>query len=247
MSTTPKTFEVNSHAGAEFFCRKIRAYDSTMVRSGAKILVVGCGAGHEAAFLQKTLDAKVTGVDVVNALWPEFRSWPNFSFQISNVCDLPFATGQFDAVFYHHVIQEVGNVGRSLRELSRVLKHDGWLFVGAPNRNRLVSSVGAHREATWKPTLQNKLTDNLNDWTARIQCKFRNEQGARAGFSRRELSKLLSVEFKNQKWMTKAYLQHKYEGHPFGGAVSMLAAEPFCEVTAPSIYAFAQNAEVWPG
>lgn len=246
MSIAQSNHSVTSHAGAEFFCRKIRALDSTMVRPGSKILVVGCGAGHEAAYIQEKLDAKVTGVDVVNKLWPEFRQWSNFNFQISSVCDLPFANGQFDAVFYHHVIQQVGNPGRSLRELSRVVKKDGWLFVGAPNRNRLVSSVGAHKEATWKPTLQNKLNDNLNDWAARIQRKFRNELGGRAGFSRRELSKLLTIEFKNQKWMTKAYLEHKYEGNRFANAVSFIAAEPFCEVTAPSIYAFAQNAEDWP-
>ena len=240
-SSTAQSNDLNSHVGAEFFCRKIRALDSITIRPGAKILIAGCGAGHEAALIQKRMNADVIGVDVENFLKPEFSHWPNFNFQVESVTDLPFEDNYFDAVFYHHVIEHVDDPAESLRELSRVLKPDGWIFVGTPNRHRLVSSVGAHKQSTWKPTFANKVSDNVKDWKARIQGRFQNKFGAHAGFSRRELSELLSREFGEQRWVTKSYLKQKYDGHLFANAVSLFASEPFCEVGAPSIYVFAQN------
>ena len=240
-SATAQPTNLTSHVGAEFFCRKIRALDSITIRPNAKVLVAGCGAGHEAALIQKRMSAEVTGVDVQNFLSPKFNQWPNFKFQVSNVSDLSFEDNYFDAVFYHHVIEHVDDPARSLRELSLVLKPKGWIFVGTPNRHRLVSCVGAYKQSTWEPTIANKFSDNVKDWKARIQGKFHNEFGAHAGFSRRELSELLAREFGKQRWVTKSYLQQKYEGHLFAPAVSLIASEPFCEVSAPSIYVFAQN------
>jgi len=145
-SFTAQSNDLTSHVGAEFFCRKIRALDSITIRPGARVLVAGCGAGHEAALIQKRMNADVTGVDVENFLKPKFNEWPNFKFQVTSVTDLPYEDNCFDAVFYHHVIEHVDDPARSLRELSRVLKPSGWIFVGTPNRHRLVSSLGAHKQ-----------------------------------------------------------------------------------------------------
>ncbi len=234
---------VSSHAGAEFFCQQLQQLDPQVRQSGSRILIAGCGAGHEAALIQQLLDADIEAVDVENEFEESLRAWPRLNYQLASVCDLPFADGWFDAIFYHHVIEHVNDPAKSLVELSRVLKPGGWIFIGTPNRHRLVSSVGAHRQTQWQPTWRNKLNDNLNDWTARLRGRFRNEYGAHAGFSRQELSRLLQRDFGEQRWVTKAYLQHKYLNHRFAPAVSVIASAPLCQVGAPSIYVFARNVQ----
>jgi SAM-dependent methyltransferase len=232
---------VDSHAGAEFFCQQLRDLDPGVSNAKTRILVAGCGAGHEAALIQRLLSAEVQAVDAVDELSDHFRAWSGLHYQVASVCDLPFEEGYFDAVFYHHVIEHVDDPAGSLVELSRVLKPGGWIFIGTPNRHRLVSSVGAHKQTQWKPTWRNKLHDNLNAWSARLRGRFRNEFGAHAGFSRRELSGLLKQTFDQQRWVTKSYLQRKYLNHRFAPAVSLFATPPLQNFGVPSIYVFACN------
>jgi len=234
-------YEVSSHAGAEFFCRHLRELDPAVCVPDSRILVAGCGAGHEAALIQQLLDAQVEAVDVEDEFLEDLRQWPGLRYQLASVCELPFGDGYFDAIFYHHVIEHVDDPAASLRELSRVLKPGGWIFVGTPNRHRLVSSVGAHRQTQWEPTWRNKLNDNLNDWSARLRRRFRNEFGAHAGFSRGELAAMLRRDFAEQRWLTGEYLQYKYQGHRLAGALRVVAGGPLGHVVPPSIYVFARN------
>ncbi len=233
--------EVASHAGAEFFCQELQELDSTVKRPGSRVLVAGCGAGHEAALIQRLLGAEVHAVDVIDELAESFRDWSRLHYQVASVCNLPFESASFDAIFYHHVIEHVDDPVASLVELSRVLKPGGWLFIGTPNRHRLVSSVGAHKQTQWEPTWRNKLGDNIRDWSARFQGKFRNECGAHAGFSRGELSRMLAKGFQQQRWVTRQYLQYKYLQNRFATAVSLFTTGPIQNIAAPSIYVFAQN------
>lgn len=232
---------VSSHAGAEFFCEELRRRDPDACSATASILIAGCGAGHEAALIQHLSGAEVQAVDVVDEVHDALRSRERLIFQTASVCDLPFPDNGFDSVFYHHVIEHVDDPMASLSELSRVLRPKGWIFVGTPNRNRLISSVGAHRQTQWEPTWKNKLGDNWNDWTARLRGRFRNEYGAHAGFTRKELGKMLQRDFGHQHWVTREYLQHKYLNHRFARAVSLFASPPLQEIGVPSIYVFAEN------
>ncbi len=154
-----------------------------------RILIAGCGAGHEAIAIQETLHADVDAVDIEDFVDPHYASQTKVRFDVASVCELPFSDQQFDAIFFHHVIEHVEEPQKSLQELSRVLKPGGWLFVGTPNRHRLVSSVGAHEQSEWEATFQNKLRDNLRDWKDRLTGRFRNELGAHAGFSQGELDR----------------------------------------------------------
>lgn len=238
-STLQSELDVASHAGAGFFCEHFQTWKNENPGSSPRILVAGCGAGHEAALIQQLLEAKVEAVDVENELLPKFSDWQDLNYQVASVCDLPFSENTFDGIFYHHVIEHVDDPAKSLAELSRVLKPGGQIFVGTPNRHRLVSSVGAHKQTQWDPTWQNKLRDNVRDWSARLQGRFRNEYGAHAGFSRSELSHMLSKNFVNQQWVTKQYLKYKYLNHRYSRAVSLIASRPFSNIGSPSIYVFA--------
>ena len=231
---------LESHAGAAFFCREFSAR-SPVGRLPSRVLIAGCGAGHEAVAIQQELDGVVDAVDIEDFVSPELKLNSSVRFGVASVSQLPFQDSVFDAVFYHHVIEHVDDPVGSLVELYRVLTPGGVLFVGTPNRHRLISSIGAHQQSTWDATFANKLADNIRDWKDRLTGRFRNELGAHAGFSRRELDRMLAVHFDERHWLTKDYLKFKYSS----GLAAMLlpiATNPaVCWFTAPAIYALCRK------
>ncbi len=229
---------IRSHAGAGFFCEQIkqRFPEQELARH---ILIAGCGAGHEAVAIQQALQAEVEAIDVEDFVKAELKEDSRVRFQVGSVCQLPFPTGHFDAVFYHHVIEHVDQPAESLRELARVLKPSGWLFVGTPNRHRLVSSIGAHQQSEWEATWRNKLGDNLRDWKDRLTGRFRNELGAHAGFSRSELDQMLAPHFARREWVTEDYLRFKYGEGRAAGLLPLVTHPAVNWFAAPAIYVFA--------
>lgn len=226
---------VDSHAGCAFFCKQIAA--ATLHRDmPLKILVAGCGAGHEAASIQAKLNADVDAVDVDDFVPRELRERSPVRFALSSVCELPFPDNHFDSVFYHHVIEHVDRPQDSLRELARVLRPGGLIFVGTPNRHRLASSIGAHEQSTWNATWGNKLRDNVRDWKDRLTGRFRNELGAHAGFSQSELDRMLAVHFAERRWLTDEYLKFKYSSHRWSRLVPLVTHPSICWFAAPAIY-----------
>ena len=230
-----------SHRGAAFFCRWLKSAELFSDASSSRILVAGCGAGHEAAFLQHYLQACVDAIDVELDPDNELAGVPDLHFQEASVLDLPFESEGFDAVFYHHVIEHVADPALSLEEIHRVLRPSGWMFVGTPNRHRLFSSVGAHEQRHWKPSLRNKVMDNVYDWKDRLTGRFRNECGAHAGFSHRELDEMLSHHFETRIWLTKEYLRFKFADHRLARLVRLATIDLFRGFMAPSIYAMCQK------
>lgn len=231
---------IESHAGAGFFCEQLTHRLGAAVAPW-KILIAGCGAGHEAEAIQRQLQAQVEAVDVEDFVRPELKMNSAVRFQVASVCELPFPEAAFDAIFYHHVIEHVDRPAASLIELCRVLRPGGWLFVGTPNRHRLVSSIGAHQQSEWEATWLNKLGDNWRDWKDRLTGRFRNELGAHAGFSRAELEQLLASHFVECDWVTSDYLRFKYGESKVNRVLPMVTHPAIEWFAAPAIYAFARK------
>jgi hypothetical protein len=57
-----------------------------------------------------------------------------------------------------------------------------------------------------------KLQWNLSDYRSRLMNRFRNELGAHAGFSEKELSSLMGARFTDIRLVTSDYLRFKYGG-----------------------------------
>jgi SAM-dependent methyltransferase len=207
-----------------------------------RILVAGCGAGHEAAAIQAHFDTRVDAVDIELNVEPDWQDVPGLVFQQASVCDLPFDDDTFDAAFYYHVVEHVDDPVASVAEIGRVMRAGGWMFVGTPNRHRLISSVGAHRQTQWEDTLFNKLKDNWQDWAARLRGRFRNEFGAHAGFSRRELDRMLSPYFDQRIWLTSEYLRFKYSQHPMRPLIAAATWPALGWLLAPSVYVLCRKA-----
>ena len=224
-----------SHAGAQHFCEIVR--DRLGPDRRRNVFVAGCGLGHEAMCIRQVLGVPVTGVDVEQQWDDDFgKGTQDFRLLEGSILTLPFADDTFDVVFYHHVIEHVSDPTKSLNELWRVLAPGGLIYVGTPNRHRVVGYLGSP-----DATRSEKIKWNIVDYRARLKGKFRNEYGAHAGFSEKELSELLGGRFTDVEILTADYLHFKYGNRLPNSALNLICGKPLVEVAAPSVYAIAKK------
>ncbi len=192
-----------------------------------RMLVVGCGDGVEAAILAHELGARVIGIDVVDA-FHEIASQAA-DLRLGDATDLEFEDDSFDFVFSYHALEHISDPDRALREIHRVLRPGGGFWIGTPNRTRLVGYIGAK-----KGTLSDKVRWNLSDYSARLKGKFRNEYGAHAGFSSRELGSMLSAVFSVVNDVSLLYFTTIYSRYQW--AAGLAGKRPLADYIYPSVY-----------
>jgi len=193
----------------------------------ARALVVGCGSGREAAALGIALGTRVVGIDVRDRFDAEASRL--VELRRGDATQLEFDDGAFDLVYSFHVLEHIPRYRRALSEMRRVLAPGGHYCVGTPNRTRLVGYLGSRTA-----TLRDKIAWNLADWRARLRGRFRNEYGAHAGFTRRELSGALLETFSACDDITLAYYAHLYRRR--SGVIRMLEHSGLSRLVFPAIY-----------
>jgi ubiquinone/menaquinone biosynthesis C-methylase UbiE len=118
-------------AGLELFAERF-------VRTGTRVLEVGCGPGRAAAALASRHGAAVTGVDA----WPEMLAAardfvPDGVELVEGRAEaLPFADGTFDAALAQFVVHLLDRP-RAFAEVHRVLREDGVLWIKTSDPDRL--------------------------------------------------------------------------------------------------------------
>lgn len=170
------------------------------------ILVAGCGKGDEAKLLFKLVKCNVFGIDL-NAVPCEIVDEDKIlMLKEGNVESIDFPDEKFDFIYCYHVLEHVTSPRLVLQEFYRVLKKGGKIFIGFPNRNRILPGYFSshHRISVRKILLY-----NLNDYIKRITGRFRNEYGAHAGFTTNEFiglaNKLFHIDIINREWIKLTY------------------------------------------
>jgi SAM-dependent methyltransferase len=103
--------------------------------AGTTMLDCGCGTGEYVLALNR-LGAEAWGIEYSPAKVAEFKrlnQWPE-RVSVGNVEQTGFAPSSFDAALLNEVLEHVSDDRRALREIHRLLRPDGTLFVFSPNR-----------------------------------------------------------------------------------------------------------------
>ncbi len=116
-----------------------------------RILDIGTGSGAIACELGKAGKA-VYSVDIRD----ERIVKDNFTFKKIKNEKLPFAGGEFDIVISNHVMAHVKNQEIHLKEISRVLKSDGIVYLSMLNRLCIIEPNFSLPFLSWLPK---KLSD----------------------------------------------------------------------------------------
>ncbi len=95
-----------------------------------QILDVGCGNGDICQYFTRT--NKPSGVDIIDRRKPKNS---DFEFKTVDSEVLPYQTSSFDLVISNHVIEHVNDQHRHLKEIYRVLKPGGLVYIATPNKS----------------------------------------------------------------------------------------------------------------
>lgn len=122
----------------ELECDEASIYTSRLPLAGSRILELGCGAAqHTVAIAGLDAGISITALEVdpiqheknLNAI-----GLSNVTFKLAGAEAIPEPDASFDVVMMfkslHHV--PIDSLGQALREIRRVLKPGGWLYISEP-------------------------------------------------------------------------------------------------------------------
>jgi SAM-dependent methyltransferase len=206
-----------------------------------RVLVIGCGTGKEALILAQQLQADVMGVDSQlpennNRLFLRALLQHGVSLASGDATALAFPDESFDLIYSYHVLEHIPEYRLALQEMQRVLRKGGACLIGTPNRSRLLGYLGSKSIKSWRE----KLAWNYLDWQYRLKGRFKNEYGAHAGFTARELRAELRAFFRDVVDITAGYYKCVHPRHT--GFIRFLIQSGLSKYTLPAIYFWGHKA-----
>ena len=207
-----------------------QALERLRVVPGQRVLDLGCGPGDGTSRLNGS-GAVAIGLDYSDGMLDTARRAPSNAGRLTrgDAGRLPFRDGAFDAVYCYHVLEHVPGPESAVREAHRVLAPRGVGYFGTPTKSRIVGYLGG-RATTWE-----KVAWNATDWWQRLTGRWSNAQGAHAGFTDRELLRLLGAEFARVESVSLPYYLGKYPR--LAGLWRTSYRLGFARFLAPSVYA----------
>ena len=132
----------------EFRQKLVQFFLTKYIKKDTKILDIGCQFGDIS--LPLAPDAKyIVGLDMsmrsirIAKDYAGLQNIDNASFVVAEVGALPFESNSFDVILFLEVIEHLSNAELSLSEIHRVLKPNGFLLIGTPQKIGFLNS-GMH-------------------------------------------------------------------------------------------------------
>lgn len=102
--------------------------------NGVKLLDAGCGTGYGSYLL--TEKAQVIGIDIdPEAIeYAQKHFGAKVIFEVSKIEKTEFSNSTFDAICSFEVIEHLKDTSEYIKEISRVMKKEGTLFISTPNK-----------------------------------------------------------------------------------------------------------------
>jgi 2-polyprenyl-3-methyl-5-hydroxy-6-metoxy-1,4-benzoquinol methylase len=195
-----------------------------------RILAAGAGGGLETYLLFNEFNVLTVGIDKNIDLKSTNSYRKACRVNIQDISSLAFPGHTFSLVYCYHVLEHVNNPSRVLQEFYRVLIPGGVLFIGFPNKHRLLAYIGTNS----KTTLPEKIFWNINDYIKRLTGRFENKYGAHAGFTEKEFYAMAAERFTNIVPLRNQYIFTKY--HQLKRAQQFIEYTNLSEVLFPSNY-----------
>jgi SAM-dependent methyltransferase len=137
----------------------MRAITDTIARGDLdkprlRILDAGCGTGFNLAHYASADSREVFGLDLANAALKHVQKRGFKNIAQASITDIPFKSETFDLVFSFEVVTQTPSETHdaSLREMHRVLKQGGHLFIRVPAFMWLWSSHDEELEVRYRYT-----------------------------------------------------------------------------------------------
>jgi ubiquinone/menaquinone biosynthesis C-methylase UbiE len=115
--------------------RAVSRYFKTFIGelTGKRVLEIGCGSGYGAQVIKQFFDPQeVIATDLDHRLISKARSRvvdPSISFEVADASRLPYLDEQYDAIFDFAAIHHIPEWKDCLRELRRVVRSGGRIFL----------------------------------------------------------------------------------------------------------------------
>lgn len=100
--------------------------------AGKKVIDIGCGGGFFLKELSQ-IASKAIGMDLSEEALRISLSQTKNPLVQGSAEELPFEDGAFDAAFCLGSLEHFLDIPKALREMGRIIKRDGWIFVMVPN------------------------------------------------------------------------------------------------------------------
>lgn len=122
--------------------------DLLRIKTGARVLDVGCGAGWfwTRAAAKFPDDISIVLTDISPGMVEEASSrvsgmgrWRDVRAEVADVCALPFAKKAFDVVFAMHMLYHAPDLDKAICEIARVLRDDGVVVASTNGAANLAS------------------------------------------------------------------------------------------------------------